>query len=206
MVKTRAAAAALVAAAFLGVGVTAASGHESTSAPRDGAAAGRTGWEWQLVDHSPGVVQPKSLTVDRSIGEHRARRTVRAAQYFDTFWNTGDKTYLDRAISPDFTDLTLPPGRPQGPEGPVFASRAFRAAVPDLSVEITELIVGRDKVTTRLHLHGHFTGTFQGVEGKGQVVDFPAIDVLTVADGRISTNAHLEDNLTFLKQLGIVKD
>src|SRR6266478_9004303 len=60
--------------------------------------------------------------------------TLKAVRAFYEFWNTGDEALLKQAIAESFTDHTLPPGRPQGPEGPVFASRQFRAAVPDLKV------------------------------------------------------------------------
>jgi predicted ester cyclase len=44
-----------------------------------------------------------------------------------------------------------------------------------------------------------------GQPGQGQVVDFMAIDVDRIADGRIAENWHLEDNLTLLQQLGVLE-
>jgi predicted ester cyclase len=43
-----------------------------------------------------------------------------------------------------------------------------------------------------------------GHAGAGQQVDFIATDILRVRDGRITDNWHLEDNLTFLQQIGMV--
>ena len=51
---------------------------------------------------------------------------------------------------------------------------------------------------------GHFTGKFRGIQGQGQPVDFIATDILKVTDGKITDNWHLEDNLTFLTQIGAV--
>ena len=42
------------------------------------------------------------------------------------------------------------------------------------------------------------------IGGKGQSIDFIATDIYRVADGRIAENWHLEDNLTFLQQLGVI--
>ncbi|MDB5988637.1 MAG: hypothetical protein JWQ10_40, partial [Herbaspirillum sp.] len=39
----------------------------------------------------------------------------------------------------------------------------------------------------------------------GQIIDFQAFDLYRVADGRITDNWHLEDNLTLLQQMGIVQ-
>ncbi len=51
---------------------------------------------------------------------------------------------------------------------------------------------------------GHFAGTLGQVQGKGQSIDFIATDLLKLANGRITDNWHIEDNLTLMKQLGVV--
>ncbi|MEU9087540.1 ester cyclase [Streptomyces sp. NPDC048357] len=131
-------------------------------------------------------------TVDGSLGERRARREVRLAQLLYTFWGTGRTQYLDAAISADFKDNTLPAGRPQSPAGPVFASKNFRAAVPDLTCELSDLLVTGDKITARIVLRGHFTGTFDGVQGKGRKVEFNAIDIQHVGKDKIIEDWHIE--------------
>ncbi|MFE7592271.1 ester cyclase [Kitasatospora sp. NPDC057512] len=160
-------------------------------------------WPQRLIDRSPGLVQPKALTVDHSIGARRAAQEVHLAQQLYTFWNTGQRRYLDAAISPRFRDNTLPPGRPQGPAGPVLASANFRAAVPDLTCELSDLLVTGDRITARLVFRGHFAGTFDGVRGQGQSVDFNAIDIQHVGTDRITEDWHIEDNTTLLAQLGV---
>jgi predicted ester cyclase len=128
----------------------------------------------------------------------------KAAFAFYKFWKTGDASLLRGTLSPSFTDHTLPPGRPQGPEGPAFASRNFRQAVPDLDVSIRKMIIAGDYVTVHMHFTGHFTGSFGDAHGSGQPIDFIATDLIRVSDGRITDNWHIEDNLTLLQQMGIV--
>ena len=147
---------------------------------------------------------PSSLTVDASLPRARADAAILTARRFYAFWNTGEARYLAAAIAPGFTDHTLPKGRPQGPDGPAFASKAFRASVPDLRCEIRQLIVAGDRVVAHLRFTGHVTGVFGGKAGSGQLVDFIATDILRIADGRIVDNWHIEDNLTLMQQLGLV--
>ncbi|MEE1784486.1 ester cyclase [Streptomyces sp. SP17BM10] len=160
-------------------------------------------WPQRLVDRSPDLVQPKSLTVDRSIGTRRAAQEVHLAQQLYTFWNTGQRKYLDAAVAPEFRDNTLPEGRPQGPAGPLFASKDFRTAVPDLTCELSDVLIAGDRITARLVFRGHFTGTFNGVRGTGRRVDFNAIDIQHVGTDRIVEDWHIEDNQTLLTQLGV---
>ncbi len=137
-------------------------------------------------------VKIDDLVVAKTIPAAQRDATVKAAKAFYHFWNTGDEASLKSVISPNFTDHTLPPGRPQGPEGPAFASKNFRTAVPDLSA-------------VHMDFRGHFTGTFGKAKGQGQAIDFIATDLLKVTNGRITDNWHIEDNLTLLTQMGVAK-
>ena len=147
----------------------------------------------------------KDLIVASSVPAAQRETTITAAKTFYQFWNTGDESQLKTAIAPNFTDHTLPAGRPQGPAGPAFASINFRAAVPDLSVEVVKMVVAGDYVTVHMEFKGHFTGTFGQTKGNGQPIDFIATDLLKVTNGRITDNWHIEDNLTLLSKMGVAK-
>jgi predicted ester cyclase len=151
---------------------------------------------------------PKSVVIDRSVPASQREAMALAARRYYAFWDTGDVLYANAVLAPDFVDRTLPPGRPQGPEGPVFASKNFRTAVPDLHVEIEEMLIVSDRVIGRLRFTGHFTGTFgngaAARQGDGRAIEFIATDIYRIANGRIAENWHLEDNLTLLRQLGAV--
>jgi predicted ester cyclase len=153
----------------------------------------------------PDEVKIDDLVVVKTIPAAQQNATVKSAKAFYQFWDTGDEASLKSAISPNFTDHTLPPGPPQGPEGPAFASKNFRAAVPDLSVEVRKMVVANDYVTVHMNFKGHFTGTFGKAKGQGQAIDFIATDLLKVTNGRITDNWHIEDNLTLLTQMGAAK-
>ena len=120
------------------------------------------------------------------------------------FWNNGSPELLKKALSPEFFDHALPPGRPQGPAGPAAASKGFLAAVPDLVVTVVQQVVAVDRVVSQVRLTGHFTGKLGDTQGKGQAIDFLAIDILRVRDGKVTDNWHLEDNLGFMQQAGLL--
>lgn len=151
--------------------------------------------------------KPDVLIVSGDLQGARKRTLIDTARGFYTFWNSGDPVLLSRVISPSFTDRDLPAGRPQGPTGPLFAFRQFTGAVPDLHCEVLQQIIVQDRVVSHLRFTGHFTGSFGNLQGKGQKIDFVATDIVRIDDhGQITDNWHLEDNLTFLKQIGIVAE
>jgi predicted ester cyclase len=151
------------------------------------------------------LTRPQVLIVAANITASRRTVLLKPVDAFYGFWTNGSPRLLALALSPRFVDHTLPPGRPQGPAGPAAASRAFLAAVPDLRVAVVQRIVVADRVVSHLRFTGHFTGIFEGTAGRGQTVDFIATDILKVREGKITDNWHLEDNLTFLKQIGRLK-
>jgi predicted ester cyclase len=148
-------------------------------------------------------VKISDLVVAAPLSEPQATTNLNAVRAFYDFWNTGDENLLKQAVAASFTDRTLPPGRPQGPEGPAFASRQFRGAVPDLKVAIEKMIVAGNYVTVHMRFTGHFTGKLGQTQGQGQEIAFIATDLVKLEDGRITDNWHIEDNLTLLKQMGI---
>ena len=93
---------------------------------------------------------PKAVVTDRSIPAPQREAMSLAARRYYAFWDTGDVLYANAVLAPDFVDRTLPAGRPQGPEGPVFASKNFRTAVQDLHVEVEEMLMVGDRVIGRL--------------------------------------------------------
>jgi predicted ester cyclase len=150
------------------------------------------------------MTRPQEQIVANDIPSECLAALLKPVEAFYGFWVNGSPTLLASAIGPDFVDHTLPHGRPQGPTGPAQASKSFMAAVPDLKVAVLQRLVVGDRVVSHMRFTGHFTGTFLGHSGSGQPVDFIATDILRVRNGRITDNWHLEDNLTFLQQIGIV--
>jgi predicted ester cyclase len=150
-------------------------------------------------------VKINELVIAGAMPAAQQEATMKAVRAFYDFWNTGDPVFLKQAIAENFTDRTLPPDRPQGPEGPAFASRRFRAAVPDLKVTVEKVIVAGDYVTVHMSFNGHFTGVLGQTQGAGQPIAFVATDLLKVENGRITDNWHIEDNLTLLQEMGVAK-
>ncbi|BCV63863.1 ester cyclase [Shewanella algae] len=143
---------------------------------------------------------PKVLMTD---GSQTEAEIVQAARLYAAFWNSGDPAFARAALSEHFVDRTLPSGRPQGLGGVLQASEDFRQAVPDLSAEIEHLLVADDYVTVRLRFRGHFSGQFGEQQGQGQAINFQAVDLYRVKQGRITDNWHLEDYQSLFSQMNL---
>jgi predicted ester cyclase len=134
-----------------------------------------------------------------------SRPTNDSSRGYAAFWNTGEARYAEAGLAQNFVDRTFPSGRPEGLKGVLEASKNFRAAIPDLRAEIEELLVVNDRAVVRYIFTGHFTGRFKDLKGDGREISFRAVDIYRVQNGQISDNWHLEDNLSLMQQLGVVK-
>src|SRR6266850_4504451 len=105
----------------------------------------------QSVASESKLPEPKSVIIDKSLSTNQAQKAIHAAKLFYAFWDTGNPEFAKLALDANFTDRTLPQGRPQGVAGPLFASSNFRHAVPDLRCDIEQLIVAGDRVVAHLH-------------------------------------------------------
>jgi steroid delta-isomerase-like uncharacterized protein len=81
----------------------------------------------------------------------------------------------------------------------------FRQAFPDFSMEIVDLIAEHDRVAAHFRCSGTQLGEWRGVPGTGRRFEnVDEIYIFKVTDGRLSAFTAVEDNLTRMRQLGII--
>lgn len=87
--------------------------------------------------------------------------------------------------------------------------RGFFDAVPDLHMEVEDVVVagepGRERVTVRWHVTGTFSGKpYLGIEPTGRPIDLNGMDLIQIEDGRVAGNNVYYDQLAFARQIGML--
>jgi steroid delta-isomerase-like uncharacterized protein len=87
--------------------------------------------------------------------------------------------------------------------------RSFFDALPDLHMEVEDVVVagepGRERVTVRWRVTGTFTGApYMGIEPTGRPVDLRGMDLIQIEDGRVAGNNIYYDQLAFARQIGML--
>lgn len=80
----------------------------------------------------------------------------------------------------------------------------YRAAFPDMTTEIHDLIAEGDRVAVLMTNRGTQTGPFQNIPATGRAVTLPAIAVCRIKNGKIVEKWEKYDNLGMLVQLGVM--
>ena len=92
----------------------------------------------------------------------------------------------------------------RAPEGILDWFGDLFAAIPDFSMEVLEIATEGHKSAVRWLATGTFDGTrpFVGLEPNGSSVTLEGLDMLTVADGRITGNQAYFNGADLARQLG----
>jgi steroid delta-isomerase-like uncharacterized protein len=87
--------------------------------------------------------------------------------------------------------------------------RAYFDALPDLTMEVEEVVIageaGRERVTVRWHVQATFAGApLMGIEPTGRRVDMRGMDLIEMQDGRVAGNTIYYDGLSLARQIGLL--
>jgi predicted ester cyclase len=80
----------------------------------------------------------------------------------------------------------------------------FRAAFPDFSMEVVDLVAEEEKVAAHFRCSGTHLGEWQGRPPSGR--RFQGVDeiyIFRVSDGKLIAATGVEDNLSRMRQLGL---
>ena len=111
-----------------------------------------------------------------------------------------DLELIDEFFAPEFVSHTNPPGLPGGVEGVKAFLGMFQRALPDVEVEVDQLIAEGDWVAVATTTRGTHEGELLGIPPTGRRVEVVGVDLVRV-DGRIVEHRGLTDTVGLLRQL-----
>ena len=124
--------------------------------------------------------------------------------FIDGLFSKGDPGAVDTYLAEDFINHDPPFGTSTDREGMRAAGGMMRAAFPDWHSELHALIAEGDLVVERFTAGGTHEGEVMGVGPTGKTVSLPGINIFRLRDGRIVERWGRLDELSFLRQLGVV--
>jgi steroid delta-isomerase-like uncharacterized protein len=123
-------------------------------------------------------------------------------RFYEELWSKGNLEAIPELVAKDFVDHQAPVGQPSGREELAGLVVMWRTGFPDMQETVEDLISEGDKVVGRFLMRGTHRGEFMGVAPTGRSVTMSGIDVVRVADGKISEFWYAEQMLGLMQQLG----
>jgi predicted ester cyclase len=144
-------------------------------------------------------------TPTRTVDEKLVRALFARFNDRDAFFADPESTWIDRPHYRIFAQNLEMNRR----EDVVAWFRGFFDAVPDLRMEVEDVVVagepGRERVTVRWHITGTFSGApYMGIEPTGRPVELRGMDLIQLEDGRVAGNNVYYDQLAFARQVGML--
>jgi steroid delta-isomerase-like uncharacterized protein len=114
----------------------------------------------------------------------------------------GNFEVFDELFADDFFDHTPQPGRTPDKDGARQLYKILRTAFPDFRADIHWQLADGDRVTTYKTYHGTHLGEFLGVSPTGRKIQFEAVDVMRVRNGKIAEHWGVANLFSLIQQLG----
>jgi steroid delta-isomerase-like uncharacterized protein len=122
----------------------------------------------------------------------------------EEIWNGGNLHLIKEMVNHDFTIHFSGSGEKlRGSEQVEQFYGQLRKAFPDLHFTIENMVAEEDKVVTHWRAKGTHKGIFKGIPPTGKSIDFTAMDIDRISDGKFSECWSNIDELTLMKQLGV---
>ena len=117
--------------------------------------------------------------------------------------NAGDIDGFGELLAEDFVEHEELPGLERSRVGVKQLFHLYRAAFPDLRMEVQDLLVSGDKAVARVRATGTHQGEFLGMPATGKSVDVQLIDITRFGDdGLAHEHWGVFDALKLMQQLG----
>ena len=121
--------------------------------------------------------------------------------------NAGDIDGFGELLADDFVEHEETPGLAPTKDGVKQFFTMYRAAFPDLRMDVEDIVSSGDKVVARVRATGTNQGAFMDMPATGKSVDVQLIDIMRFSDdGLVREHWGVLDALTMMQQLGVVPD
>jgi predicted ester cyclase len=115
---------------------------------------------------------------------------------------------LEDVLHPEFRGRGMSAVAPDEPEVGPGARRKlyemFYEAIPDARGEVVDVVAEGDKVVLVDRFGGTHRGEFLGRAGTGDHIEWLAMHIYTIRDGKVLEDAYMRDELAIMQQLGPV--
>jgi steroid delta-isomerase-like uncharacterized protein len=125
-------------------------------------------------------------------------------RFDDEVVNGHDLDAIDRWFAPDFVDHVEIPGMPPGIEGVKARHAMLFTAMPDIHIDVHDVITSGDTTAARWTINGTDTGGFMGMPATRNSLSVTGMDFMRFRDGLIVEHWGEMDMLTLLQQLGVI--
>jgi predicted ester cyclase len=130
-----------------------------------------------------------------------AETRARIERLYEAF-SRHDLELLRNVVTADWEYIPEPKGASPGPDQMAAIFRNIATALPDMKIEIHDLLIHGDRVGVRAEVTGTQAGPLMGIAATSKPVRFAIHSFHEMRGGLVAKTWHLEDWLTVFHQIG----
>lgn len=130
------------------------------------------------------------------------QENIAASQQFGEAINNAQLGAFREIIAPSFVDRDPAPGQEAGPDGLIMFHETLRAAFPDLSVNVEQMVADDDSVSIAYTISGTHQGNFLGIPPTGRPITARGMQISRFQNGQMVERWGSSDELGILQQIG----
>lgn len=128
---------------------------------------------------------------------------IAATQRLGEAVNSGNLSALNEVFAPTVVDRDPAADQSPGPEGFIHFFTGFRAAFPDLTIAVKQLVADDDNVAIAYTVTGTHQGEFLGIAPTGRPIKARGVQIARFENGLIVERWGSSDQLGILQQIGV---
>jgi steroid delta-isomerase-like uncharacterized protein len=123
-------------------------------------------------------------------------------RYVAEVWEKDNPDAVEEFAAETFQRHISPGAEPLDREAQIERLKGFRAAFPDITIEVEDVVIGDDLIAFRSTMRGTHRGEFLGIPATGRRVTVGLVDMVRIADGEFVEQWGGPDMLDLARQLG----
>ena len=125
-------------------------------------------------------------------------------QFDEEIVNGHNVDAIPKWFARDFVDHVVIPGMPEGIDGVVARHSMLFTAMPDIHIEIADVVVEDDTTAARFTITGTDTGGFMGMPASRKSVSVTGMDFMRWRDDVVAEHWGEMDMMGLMQQLGVI--
>jgi steroid delta-isomerase-like uncharacterized protein len=156
-----------------------------------------------LMQQIGAVPEPEVAPQPPETVEERNKRV--ALRVWRDVWNKGDLAAIDEIISDNYAGkIPAQPDLVRGKDGFRKLMRLYRTAMPDVNLQVRDVLAEGDRVVAYWTASGTNTGRFGAMAPSYRRIAVDGVSIFRLVDGLIVQEWEVFDTLGFMQQLGAI--
>jgi len=136
------------------------------------------------------------------------QKNIETSKSFYTLFEKEDWAAIEKIVSADFKDHSpmADPNAPFNRDTLMHYLKSTKEGFPDMKFEVSHVAGVDDMVFVHYRFTGTNSGPFMGMAATNKKIDYMGVDLLKIKDGMATEHWDYGDNITFMKQMGMMRE